>query len=239
MARKKKKRKHKGKALGGKKEDVFNPALQGKVVLPGDNLSDSPATGRPLPPADFHLEEDERLFLVAMDGVEPLSSAHKRVVPLPKLDTRPAHPAPDDELEAMTHLSELVSGSAKLDITYSDEYLEGSVQGFDPRLMQRLKRGQFPIQDFIDLHGLTKQEAQMKVRDFVLKSYHIGLRCILVVHGRGLNSENHIPVLKERLPLWLTRGPARKIVLAFSTAKPYDGGTGALYILLKKKRGVS
>jgi DNA-nicking Smr family endonuclease len=54
------------------------------------------------------------------------------------------------------------------------------------------------------------------------------------VHGRGLNSENHIPILKERLPVWLNRGPINKIVLAFSTARPYDGGAGAVYVLLKK-----
>jgi DNA-nicking Smr family endonuclease len=237
MARKKKKKKEPEKNPMRKGETVFNPALQGKLDLPFESPSEPTGPDLEAVPADSHAEEDERLFREAMAGVEPLASPHKRVVPLPRVDARPAHPAPDEDLEAMIHLSELVSGSAELDITYSDEYLEGCVHGFNPRLMQQLKRGQFPIQDFIDLHGLTKQEAQVRVRDFVLKSYHSGLRCILVVHGRGLNSENHIPVLKERLPLWLTRGPARKIVLAFSTAKPYDGGTGALYILLKKKRG--
>ena len=75
------------------------------------------------------------------------------------------------------------------------------------------------------------------IRDFLLKNYQLGLRCVLVVHGRGLNSENHIPVLKERLPIWLTKGPVKKIVMAFSTAMPYDGGTGAIYVLLRKQKG--
>jgi DNA-nicking Smr family endonuclease len=101
--------------------------------------------------------------------------------------------------------------------------------------MQRLKKGQFPIQDYVDLHGLTKQEAEIRVRDFLLQSQRLGLRCVLVVHGRGLNSENHIPVLKERLPAWLSRGPVKKLVLAFSTARPYDGGTGAIYVLLRRR----
>jgi len=89
----------------------------------------------------------------------------------------------------------------------------------------------------VDLHGLTKQDAEIRIRDFLLQSNRLGLRCVLVVHGRGLNSEDHIPVLKERLPLWLSRGPIKKIVLAFSTAMPYDGGTGAIYILLRKAKG--
>nr|MBC8466503.1 Smr/MutS family protein [Deltaproteobacteria bacterium] len=135
------------------------------------------------------------------------------------------------------HLSDLVSGTAEMDITFSDEYIEGSVKGFDRKLMQRLKDGLFPVQDYVDLHGLKKHEAESIIKDFLIRSHRIGLRCVLVVHGRGLNSENHIPVLKKRLPIWLSRGPVKKIILAFSTAKPYDGGTGAIYILLKRLRG--
>jgi len=121
-----------------------------------------------------------------------------------------------------------------MDITFSDEYIEGAVRGFNRKMMDRLKKGRFPVQDYVDLHGLTKHAAEEMVREFLLQSRQRGLRCVLVVHGRGLNSENQIPVLKERLPLWLSRGAIRKIVLAFCTARPYDGGTGAIYILLRK-----
>ena len=64
----------------------------------------------------------------------------------------------------------------------------------------------------------------------------LGLRCVLIVHGRGLNSPDSIPVLKERLPVWLNRGSARKIVLGFATARSYDGGTGAIYVLLRRRK---
>jgi DNA-nicking Smr family endonuclease len=124
-----------------------------------------------------------------------------------------------------------------MDIRFSDEYIEGCVQGFDQKLMQKIKKGQFPVQDYVDLHGLTKQEAEIRMRDFLLQSHRFGLRCVLVVHGRGLNSQDNIPVLKERLPIWLNRSPVKRFVLAFSTAMPYDGGTGAIYILLRKRRG--
>jgi DNA-nicking Smr family endonuclease len=237
MARRKKRKKTAGNRNSGGKAAPFNPALRGRITLPEADALSSPPSGEESGPANCHLSEDEMIFEQAMAGVSPLADDNNRFLSSPKTDTRPPHPAPDDELETITRLSELVSGAAEMDVTFSDEYIEGSVPGFDPKLMQRLKRGEFPIQGYIDLHGLTKQEAQERVTEFILKSFHAGLRCVLVVHGRGLNSQDHIPILKERLPHWLTRGPARKIVLAFSTARPYDGGSGALYILLRKRKG--
>ena len=97
-----------------------------------------------------------------------------------------------------------------------------------------MKRGKIPVQDYIDLHGYTKKDAEERVRRFLIDSQRRGLSCVLIIHGRGLNSPDSIPILKERLPVWLNRGPVRKIVLAFSSARPYDGGTGALYVLLRK-----
>ncbi|MBW2169255.1 MAG: Smr/MutS family protein [Deltaproteobacteria bacterium] len=171
-----------------------------------------------------------------MSDVDPLTIGKNMITRIPNPDIRPAHQIRDDDLEVMAHLSDLVSGIAEMDFTFSDEYIEGSVHGFSRKLMKRLKKGEIPIQDYVDLHGLTKQEAEIRIKNFLLRSQQLGLRCVLVVHGRGLNSEDHIPVLKERLPVWLTRGPVKKIVLAFSTAMPYDGGTGAIYILLRKPK---
>jgi DNA-nicking Smr family endonuclease len=184
---------------------------------------------------DQHEPDDRAFFIEAMSDVTPLPGAQGKIMKSPGPNTTPAHPAPDDMQEAMAYLQDLVKGSKELDITFSDEYVEGSVKGFSRKLMNGLKKGQFPVQDYIDLHGLTKQEAESKVRDFLIQSYRLGLRCVLIVHGRGLNSPESFPVLKERLPVWLGRGFVRKIVLAFATAKPYDGGTGAMYVLLRKR----
>ena len=180
---------------------------------------------------------EDRYFLSKMSDVNPLSSGAEKIVILPREDLTPAHSVRNEDMEAVAHLCDLVSGSAEMDITFSDEYIEGSVKGFDRKLMQKLKKGLFPIQDYVDLHGMNKQDAEMRVRDFLQKSQRQGFRCVLVVHGKGLNSENHIPVIKEQIPLWLSRGPVRKIILAFSTAMPYDGGTGAVYIFLKRPAG--
>jgi len=237
MKRKKRKRRdsYTGKDVAKRPKAPFNPLPESCVAL--KRLQAGPVAARPVPPAPEIIKDDEDcVFLAAMKGVRPIGNDAGRFVPPPRTDMRPPRPAPDDELEAMAHLSDLVNGQVEMDITFSDEYIEGCVKGFSLDLMRRLRTGRFPVQAYLDLHGLTKQEAELRVKDFLMGSYRIGRRCVLLIHGRGLNSTNNIPVLKERIPVWLARGSVRKIVLAFSTARPYDGGTGAVYVLIKKQR---
>lgn len=238
MARKKKRnRRLRGKRRAEGGPEIFNPAFRSLASLQKKRAVDSGLREGEKRREHKREPEEAQYFLEAMSDVEPLKDPKKKITLSPDINIRPSHPAPDEELEAMAHLSDLVRGAAEMDIRFSDEYIEGCFRGIDRKLMERLKKGQFPVQDYIDLHGLTKHEAEVKIQNFLRESYRLGLRCVLVVHGRGLNSENHIPVLKERLPVWLSRGPVKKIVLAFSTAMPYDGGTGAIYILLKRVKG--
>jgi len=226
-----------------KKKDLFNPAFQDlheKIKSTQDEVNASEAEPPNIevagsPSISGTEPDDKQYFLDAVSDVTPLPDQQTRVIRPPGPNVRPSHPAPDDDQEAMAHLYDLVKGTIEMDITFSDEYMEGSVKGFGHTLMRRLKKGQFPVQDYIDLHGLTKQEAEIEVRNFLLQSHKLGLRCVLIVHGRGLNSPDSFPVLKEGLPVWLNRGPVKRIVLAFATAKPYDGGTGAIYVLLRKR----
>ncbi|MBW2347075.1 MAG: Smr/MutS family protein [Deltaproteobacteria bacterium] len=237
MARRKKRRKKDSTPKARTQRPVrFNPAFEG---LKGLSLASTPPekVGEDAAPPQETPPGDEQIFLDAVSDVVPIRDPRGRAAPTPNPHLRPGHRAPDDELETLSRLQDLVDGVTQMDITFSDEYVEGCVPGFSPRLMKRLKRGEFPLQAHVDLHGLTKREAAVRVREFLVRSNRHGMRCVLVVHGRGLNSENHMPVLKDRLPVWLSRGPAGKIVLAFCTARPYDGGTGALYVLLRKRIG--
>lgn len=216
------------------KRDLFYPAFENldemlEQTRPSAKQTESAS------PEDPEKPDERDHFFEAMSGVTPLPKDRKRAARRPGALKKPSHPAPDAEREAIAHLRSLVKGDIELDITFSDEYIEGSVKGFSRKLMRRLKRGEFPVQDHIDLHGLTKQEAKEAVKDFLLRSHKRGLRCVLIVHGRGLNSPDSFPVLKEGLPVWLGRGSVRKIVLAFATARPYDGGTGAIYVLLRNR----
>jgi DNA-nicking Smr family endonuclease len=218
-----------------KEKDLFNPALNNPHLKIKSSRRAVRESGREQSRTDESERTDEQFFLDAMSDVTPLLGNRKKMRRFSGANIMPTHPAPDDEQEAMAHLYDLVNGSIELDITFSDEYMEGSVKGFNRKLMKQLKKGEFPVQDYIDLHGLTKQEAEKNVRDFLFESHRLGHRCLLIVHGRGLNSPDSFPVLKKRMPLWLTQGPVKKIVLAFSSAKPYDGGTGAIYVLLRRR----
>lgn len=217
-----------------KKTDIFNPAfsdLELKVKASEKNAEKIEVTEPEIPE---EIIDDALIFHEAMSDVAPISKERGEKTPKAGRNIRPSHPIPDEEGEVMAHLRDLVSGSIDMDITFTDEYIEGAISGIGRKIMTRLKRGQLPIQDHIDLHGLTKKDAETAVRNFLIKSRKRGLRCVLIVHGRGLNSPDSVPVLKDRLPVWLNRGPARKIVLAFASARPYDGGTGAIYVLLRK-----
>lgn len=217
-----------------KNKDPFNPAFKG--------LKKKIQQGREKPKEFSEQEcrteeqEDEMgFFLNAMSGVAPIARNKEKSLRSQAARAKPSHPPPDERKAAMAHLQGLVNGSVDLDITFSDEYIEGVVRGLSQKLMKKLKRGELPVQDHIDLHGLTRQKAEATVHDFVYQSYRSGLRCVLIVHGRGLNSPENFSVLKEGLPMWLGRGKTGKLVLAFSTARPYDGGTGATYVLLRKR----
>ena len=214
-------------------KNVFNPVLKGpdlKVEPPP--VEPSPAQVEEAPGSDA-VSEQTRTFLEAVADVKPLRGRRRRNPRSPSASPGPAHPAPDEDREVLEHLNRLVHGSVEMDISFTDEYMEGSVKGVGRKVMRRLKQGRFPIQDHVDLHGLTKSEARVRVREFLRESHRLGLRCVLVIHGRGLNSPSSFPVLKEQLPVWFSSGSARKIVLAFATARPYDGGAGAVYVLLR------
>ncbi len=211
--------------------NLFNPVLK-DLHLQVEPPPEDPAPQEQPAPLD-PVSEDEEAYLQAMADVKPLSG--RRDKPLRSLSPRPAHPPPDDMRDGLEHLSRLVRGSEDMDISFTDEYMEGAVTGVGRKVLRRLKQGRFPVQDHVDLHGLTREEARVQVREFLVDCRSRGLRCVLVVHGRGLNSPSSCSVLKEQIPVWFSSGPARKMVLAFATARPYDGGAGAVYVLLRSR----
>ena len=188
-----------------------------------------PPKPRPAAPAP---EPDP--FAAAMQGVVPLRHGpDARVEPrLSRVARRPV----SDEAETLAALSDLVGGAASFDISDTREYVEGAIVGLDPRVLRRLRRGDYAWQHHLDLHGMTADTAREAVDRLLVESVNAGHRCVLIVHGRGHNSKDRTPVLKERLKSWLARGRAARTVLAFTSARPYDGGAGALYVLLRRDR---
>lgn len=177
--------------------------------------------------------DDASAFATAMSGVRPLQTEIKRARPAPP-SIEPQPRALDDDSAALLELSEFVAGNGLFDIVDGDEHIEGGTPGLDPRIMRRLRQGEYSVASHLDLHGLTRDEARARLEQFVGESRRRGQRCVLVVHGRGLHSKDQRPVLKEALVAWFGRASLRKQILAFCSARPYDGGTGALYVLLRK-----
>jgi DNA-nicking Smr family endonuclease len=138
------------------------------------------------------------------------------------------------DLDAIDELRALVSGEAPFDLSDSDEFIEGRVAGVSHDVVRKLRRGDFAVQGHVDLHGLTREEAKREVDAFLRASRNAGKRCVLVVHGRGLHSKDQLPVLKDALRTWLSTARFARHVLAFATARPEDGGAGALYVLLRR-----
>ena len=133
-------------------------------------------------------------------------------------------------------MSDLVSGQGRFELTETEEYVEGARLGLDPRLLTRLRRGEFAVQAHIDLHGMIQPDARTALQAFIVESVHKGLRAVLVIHGRGRRSPGGMPVLKHAAAQWLSHGLTGGYVLAFASARPTDGGAGAMYVLLRRQR---
>jgi DNA-nicking Smr family endonuclease len=184
-----------------------------------------------------NMQSDEAMFLREVLGTTPLSALK------PKAGTRVAatvpqavgqRPAPGgDDAEVLATLADLCEGEGEFEITDGDATIEGTAPGIDRRLLKQLRAGDHPVEGSLDLHGLSREAARASVARFVSDSRRAGRRCVLIIHGRGQHSER-LPVLKAAVKSWLERGPVARGVLAFATARPADGGAGAVYVLLRK-----
>lgn len=165
-------------------------------------------------------DEEKKTFLDEMSGVTPLQSITAKAWkqrppprPLPKvLETQ------EDEF-------------VDLHITTHD-FLEFRRDGIQHRLFQELQRGVIKPERTLDLHGLRVVEARKELVQFIPWCAQKGYRCVRIIHGKGQRSTEQQPILKQKINQWL---PQRKEVLAFVSAPRWDGGTGAVYVLLSMK----
>jgi len=115
------------------------------------------------------------------------------------------------------------------------ELTHGRASDIDKRSLERLRRGQMPIEAEIDLHGHTLEAAHRVLNAFIAGHAAAGRRCVRVITGKGSFREGG-GVLKTAVPRWLNEPPLQDSILAFSHARRDDGGEGALYVLLRRKR---
>jgi len=177
-------------------------------------------------------ENDMNLFLEAMAGVKPMRQGKRVAQHI--VSTAKINADDDSESEALRQLNILVKTGEGFVVKDTPEYIEGTGHNVHPKISTRLHRGDFSIQAHVDLHGFGVEDAQNAFENFIKDSIATGKRAVLIVHGRGLSSPDR-PVLKTKVVEWLTRGPFRKWVIAFSSARSFDGGAGATYVLLRQR----
>lgn len=211
---------------------------RGKVIhkntsVPDAPVSSAPASASPAPissvPDTDIFSEDAALFAAAVDGAAPVRAKGRDLAPPPvALPPRPHKPE--------RSLEDLIAGKVEFALEYSDEFIEGHIMGLDPLVLSKLRAGQYSPEGHLDLHGQNMEQAYVSLSRFIKAAYQDGKRQILLITGRGKNSPGGDAVLRERVQSWLTRDPFKRVTLAFCTAQPRDGGAGALYLLLRKRK---
>ena len=179
-------------------------------------------------PLKIEQADDKSLFHMAVDGITPLTQervqhAKKQLEPEPQFQSY----EPADSIDSL----------------YSEEFEPKTISNEDPlsfqrsgvqyRLFNQLRAGQLAVDAELDLHGMTIPIAHQQLAEFIHQCRQERIRCVRIIHGKGWGSKNNQPVLKTKLNSWLQQ---EQNVLAFCSTPIEDGGTGAVYVLLRRQR---
>jgi len=179
------------------------------------------------PKAASHLPPEEiALFRDAIKGVAPLSPStkvvHPKKPPVPNAQAMLSGNAPN--------ISDTLSDHIPHHVALALDATSYARSGISRQVLCQLRRGHWPIEDELDLHGLTSELARAALVAFLNACGEQGMRCVRIIHGKGHSSKNNEPVLKIKARNWLMQ---RTEVLAFCEARPEEGGSGAVKVLLK------
>lgn len=174
-----------------------------------------------------HKGDDKQLFRELMGDVQPL--IHDKVEPVRKRPRPIPRKHEEDERQV---LIDMMSDEMDIDEVDAGEELLFVRPGIQHKSFRKLRLGHFSTESELDLHGMSVEMARITLARYLLECQERERRCIRIIHGKGLGSATHRgPVLKNMVNKWLRQ---RKEVLAFCSALPRDGGTGAVYVLLKR-----
>lgn len=171
------------------------------------------------------------LFVRAVGTVQPILDKGKALLRKERVTPQQMRHESDAKAVLMEAISDEFDVSTLLD---ADDLLSFRRPGMGSDVTRKLRRGDWAIQGQLDLHGLKREEAREQLNAFIREACKLGLRCVRVIHGKGLGSPGKTPILKSRVHSWLVQ---KQEILAFVQAKPADGGAGALLVLLAGSRG--
>jgi DNA-nicking Smr family endonuclease len=166
-------------------------------------------------------------FAQAIEDVTPLSHHGRYLHPAIRLPPVPLSRFRDEREVILESMEDPIRWQEDVEIEDDSAFVR---PGLSRQTLRRLRHGEWLIQAELDLHGLTKIEAKIEMAEFLHECKRRGVRCIRVIHGKGLGSPNKEPVLKLHVRHWLTQ---RDEVLAYVSARPADGGNGAVVVLLR------
>lgn len=186
--------------------------------------------------------EEDLSFARLMGGVAPLEGGAKRLPKAADLAQgssreearKAASDARSETDEARSRLRDLAMAEVAFEVTDDGAQLEGRRVDVPPQTLRKLRHGAFPVDGTLDLHGLTASEAQPRLLAFLAQMRTRREKCVLVVHGKGHGSPGGVSVLRGEIAAWLSQGGAREHVDAFASATTGDGGSGAVYVLLRR-----
>ncbi len=176
-------------------------------------------------------KSDEQIFNDAMKQVHEIKEFRNIPIPHKKRKIAAERESGMKKREEDRALKDIVMGKKRINLPDTQEYVEWTNPDYRDDMISELHGGRYSVQDSLDIHGYTVEEAALEVERFIRESLMRGLRCIKIIHGRGLRSPDG-PVLKNAVIQWLSRR-FRKHVISFVTARQCDGGLGALYVLLR------
>jgi DNA-nicking Smr family endonuclease len=170
---------------------------------------------------------ERNLFALSVGKVTPLRPRNVYQIPMQPAPPEPLQLQLDEQNVLREAMSDAFDVSTLLEV---DAELSFRRPGIGPDVTRKLRAGHWSIQRQLDLHGLRTDEAREALGQFIRLSHRTGLRCVRIIHGKGLGSPGRVPVLKSKVLSWLVQ---KREVLAFVQARPADGGAGALLVLLQ------
>ena len=188
--------------------------------------AEAEAQARAARTAALRTQREQQVFARATLDVTPLAAPKRAPRSTPAIAPLPLMRARDEAAALAASLSDGINADALLD---TDAALSFARDGIAPNTLRKLRRGDWVIQSQLDLHGMTRDEAREALGPYLQSAVRQGLRCVRIIHGKGLGSKNRTPVLKEKVGRWLMQSSS---VLAFVQARAADGGAGALVVLL-------
>ncbi len=211
-------------------EPMLQSSLKNSITIKNNTIKNENSSSNTEEKSINNVKEtvNEMDFFTAMQDVKPLAGK-ERITP----------PEPEQIIHQndRSHLIyDFEEGKLDFALTYTEDLVQCNIMGLDLLILAQLQQRHYNPEAHLDLHGLNVYQAYHTLLGFFKNAYYRDMRCVLLVTGKGLNSHDRVAILRSKVAHWLIDSPFKNIILAFCSAQNQDGGNGALYVLLRKRK---